>query len=222
METHFHLVVRTPEPNLSRAMQWLNQSYAAWFNARQGRVGPVFQRPFGSVVVENGAWAYELSLYVHLNPLRVKALGLSSWDRKAARLGASPAPSRAELTERLKRLRQYRWSSYRAYAGYVPPPAWLETREVWRRAARREEDCQAAYRKDLQQRASVGGEPAKLEALRDGIAIGSAAFVRKVKQMATDLGIAAPPTLRTHSPVLRTGRPAFNLAFRHPACFHFA
>ncbi|MDA1044853.1 MAG: hypothetical protein O3C57_06475 [Verrucomicrobia bacterium] len=47
-------------------MQWLNLSYAAWFNTRHQRKGPVFQCPFGSVLVEDSAWAYELSLYVHL------------------------------------------------------------------------------------------------------------------------------------------------------------
>ena len=43
------------------------------------------RRPFGSVPVENGAWGYELSLYLHLNPLRIKALGLDKRERKVAR-----------------------------------------------------------------------------------------------------------------------------------------
>ena len=69
MGNHFHVAVRTPDANLSRAMQWLSLSYAAWFNARHRRRGPVFQRPFGSVPVQDPAWIYELSLYIHLNPL---------------------------------------------------------------------------------------------------------------------------------------------------------
>jgi hypothetical protein len=79
--------VRTPEANLGRAMQWLNLSYAAWFNTRHQRTGPVFQRPYKAVPVENGAWAYELSLSVHLNPLRIESLGLSRSKRKAAGAG---------------------------------------------------------------------------------------------------------------------------------------
>ena len=42
-------------------------------------------RPFGSVPVENGAWGYELSLYLHLNPLRIKELGRDKGERKGAR-----------------------------------------------------------------------------------------------------------------------------------------
>jgi hypothetical protein len=83
-------VVRTREANLSRAMQWLNQSYAAWFNARQGRVGPVFQRPFGSVVVENGAWAYELRRPAHIASGRAQPPRWNTWchpSRTALRRG---------------------------------------------------------------------------------------------------------------------------------------
>jgi REP element-mobilizing transposase RayT len=116
MDTHYHAVARTPDADLSRAMQWLNLGYAAWFNTRHQRKGPVFQRPFASVPVEDAAWAYELSLYVHLNPLRIKALELSKRDRQASSQGMRRPPSAQTVSERLKRLREYPWSSYRAYA----------------------------------------------------------------------------------------------------------
>lgn len=34
MANHYHLLIETPAGNASRALQWLNLSYAAWFNAR--------------------------------------------------------------------------------------------------------------------------------------------------------------------------------------------
>ena len=37
MDNHYHLVIETPEPNLSRAGHWLNVSYSVWFNLRHGR-----------------------------------------------------------------------------------------------------------------------------------------------------------------------------------------
>ncbi len=43
MSNHFHLLVETPEPNLSVAMQWINVSYAAYFNRKRGRHGHLFQ-----------------------------------------------------------------------------------------------------------------------------------------------------------------------------------
>ena len=39
MDNHFHLLLETPEANLSRAMQWLGVGYSVWFNRRHERVG---------------------------------------------------------------------------------------------------------------------------------------------------------------------------------------
>ncbi len=43
MPNHFHLQVETPEANLSAAVQWLNVSYAVWFNRKFHRAGPLFR-----------------------------------------------------------------------------------------------------------------------------------------------------------------------------------
>jgi REP element-mobilizing transposase RayT len=87
MDTHYHGIIQTPEANLSSAMQWVNQSYAAWYNARHDRLGPFWQGRYRAVPVEDAAWAYELSIYVHLNPLRIKQYDLDRGSRKAESLG---------------------------------------------------------------------------------------------------------------------------------------
>lgn len=46
MPNHYHLLIETPEANLSPAMQWLKTSYGMWYNRRHGRVGPLFQGRF--------------------------------------------------------------------------------------------------------------------------------------------------------------------------------
>jgi len=190
MDNHYHLLVQTPEGNLSRAMQWLNLGYAAWFNARHRRSGPVFQRPYKAVAVEDGAWAYELSLYLHLNPLRIKGLGLSRRERQGAKTGVGAPPSRAQVAERLRRLRTYPWSSYRAYAGYVQAPPWLSTAEIARRAgAGRQESSAAAYRADVRGRLRQGAAAPRLEALRDSLAIGGAAFLKRVQSLGRGTGV---------------------------------
>ena len=48
MGNHYHLILRTPYANCSQAMQWLNVSFSAWFNAKLQRVGHVFQGRFRS------------------------------------------------------------------------------------------------------------------------------------------------------------------------------
>jgi hypothetical protein len=42
MDNHYHGIVQTPDANLSQAMQWFHGAYAAWYNARHNRVGPLF------------------------------------------------------------------------------------------------------------------------------------------------------------------------------------
>ena len=81
MENHHHLIVQTPSANLSQGMQWFNTSYSAWFNARHDRVGALWQGRYRDVLIEGSAWAYELSVYLHLNPLRIAQLGLDKRGR---------------------------------------------------------------------------------------------------------------------------------------------
>jgi REP element-mobilizing transposase RayT len=59
MDSHYHLLAETPEPNLGRAMQWLNASYSVWFNRRHQRAGHLFQGRFKSIVV--GAMAVSVA-----------------------------------------------------------------------------------------------------------------------------------------------------------------
>ena len=105
MDNHYHAIVQTPDANLSQGMQWLGVSYSSWFNARYNRVGPLFQGRFKSVPVEEGAWALELSEYVHLNPVCVGILGLGKHRRALEAQGIGPPPSREAVSERLKALK---------------------------------------------------------------------------------------------------------------------
>ena len=92
MDKHYHLVLELTEANLSRAVQWLNVSYNVWYNRRRGRSGHLFQGRFKSVAVSPEEWALELSRYLHLNPVRTKALGLSKADRQGAAGGLAASP----------------------------------------------------------------------------------------------------------------------------------
>ena len=62
--THFHLLMETPEANLSQTGQWLNVSYSVGFNRRHQRSGHLFQGRFGAVLVGGlGDWL-EVARYV--------------------------------------------------------------------------------------------------------------------------------------------------------------
>ena len=183
MSNHWHGVVQTPDANLSGAMQWLHLSYASWFNARYRRVGPVFAGRFGSTPIENGDWAYSVSLYVHLNPVCRGAFDLGKRAQKIEGRGLR-TPSREVATKRVIALREYRWSSYRFYGGYEAPPEWLDVRKLLSRAARLKSERSAAYRAAAQGLLTKGVEPRRHERLRERLAIGSTAFVQEIKQLA--------------------------------------
>ncbi len=180
LDNHYHLIVQTPDANLSSAMQWLNVSYVLWVNKRRERVGPLMQGRFKSIPVQDSVWAYGLSLYVHLNPVMRIAHGLGKREKQAESPGWK-APDAQTVTKRLTELRQYRWSSYRAYAGYEDPPEWLHTQELLRRAAKRKAERVERYRADVQQSLSKGVDPLLRERVADGLALGTEAFQERIR-----------------------------------------
>ena len=181
LDNHYHLILQTPDANLSQAMQWLNISYAVWVNRRRGRVGPLMQGRFKSIPVENSSWAYTLSLYVHLNPVKRKAHGLGKREKAAESMGMI-VPDAETVSRRLAALREYPWSSYRAYAGYAKGPAWLRTVDILQRACRNKVQRVERYRSDIQHQLTKGVDPLLRERLADGFALGSEAFRERIRK----------------------------------------
>jgi len=98
MPNHYHLLVQTPEPNLSRGMRQLNGVYSQRLNRRHDRVGHLFQGRFKAILVERESHLLEVARYVVLNPVRAAMVRLPE---------------------------EYRWSSLRATLGLERPPSWL-------------------------------------------------------------------------------------------------
>ncbi|MHB8167389.1 MAG: REP-associated tyrosine transposase [Sulfuricella sp.] len=100
MDNHYHLIIETPDGNLSKGMRQLNGVYTQRFNRRHGRVGHVFQGRYKAIFVEKDSYLMELARYVVLNPVRARMV------------------HQAE---------EWPWSSYRATAGLCAAPPWLTT-----------------------------------------------------------------------------------------------
>jgi len=75
MTNHYHLLVETPDGNLSRGMRQLNGVYTQASNRRRRRVGHVFQGRYKAILVQKEAYLLELSRYVVLNPVRARVVG---------------------------------------------------------------------------------------------------------------------------------------------------
>jgi REP element-mobilizing transposase RayT len=103
MDNHFHLFVSTPLANLGKAMQYLNGSYAMWFNTLHARSGHLFEKRYHAVLVESEGHYTEVSRYVHLNPVRAGVV---------------------------KRPQDYAWSSYHGYYSGRKPLRWLNYERV--------------------------------------------------------------------------------------------
>jgi REP element-mobilizing transposase RayT len=109
MPNHFHLYLRTEQANLSRFMQSLLTSFTITLNRRHHSSGHIFQGRFTAHLVENEAYGAEVSRYLHLNPVRTKAL------------------QSASIAARRRALRAFPWSSYAACLGLAPGPGWFDS-----------------------------------------------------------------------------------------------
>lgn len=70
MTNHYHLLLETPERNLSRIMHHINGSYTTYTNIKRKRSGHLLQGRYKAIVVEKDSYLLELSRYLHLNPVR--------------------------------------------------------------------------------------------------------------------------------------------------------
>jgi REP-associated tyrosine transposase len=182
MDNHYHLILETRQANLSRAMQWLQTSYSMGFNRRHGRVGPLFQGRFKAVVVEAAGWGLELSRYVHLNPVRTARMGLDKRARQTDRLGARGRPDAHQVRQRVPRLRQYRWSSYRAYVGLEKAPGWLTCSRVLELGAGRGTigERQRKYMQYVEEAVREGLQASPWEHVQGQLVLGGRDFLDKI------------------------------------------
>lgn len=119
MDNHFHLVVETPEANLSKAMRQLNGVYTQAFNQRHRRVGHVLQGRSKAIIVDRDGYLLELCRYVVLNPV---------------------------CTRSVRRPDAYRWPSYRATAGLAPTLPFLTVDWLLSQFGRQRATAQRKYR----------------------------------------------------------------------------
>lgn len=69
MSNHYHLLVQTPDGNLSRCMRHLNGVYTQRYNRRHSTDGQLFRGRYKAVLVEEDSHLLELLRYIHRNPI---------------------------------------------------------------------------------------------------------------------------------------------------------
>ncbi len=122
MGNHFHLMIETPTPNLSRGMRQLNGVYTQGFNRRHGKVGHLFRGRFKAILVERDSYLLELARYVVLNPVRakmVKAPERYAWSSYRATMGLNPLPPGLSIDWLLGQFAKTRLVARQRYAAFV-------------------------------------------------------------------------------------------------------
>ena len=72
MSNHYHLLLETTQPNLSKIMHYVNGAYTTYYNIKRKKSGHLFQGRYKSIVIDTDSYFKELSRYIHLNPVRAK------------------------------------------------------------------------------------------------------------------------------------------------------
>lgn len=96
MTNHYHLLIETPDGNLSRGMRQLNGEYTRYVNRNYSRVGHLFQGRYKAILVQKESYLLELSRYVVLNPVRagmVELPGDWKWSSYLSTIGQDEVPA---------------------------------------------------------------------------------------------------------------------------------
>jgi putative transposase len=98
MPSHYHMLVQTPDANLSRCVRHINGVYTQRFNAAHWLDGQLFRGRYKAIVVGEDSYLLQLVRYIHRNPVR------------------------AGLVDNAE---DYRWSSHNGYLSKAKKWDWL-------------------------------------------------------------------------------------------------
>lgn len=155
MSNHYHLLLETPQGDLSKVMHWLNVCYVSYFNYRHKRSGPLLQGRYKAILVDKELYLLELTRYIHLNPYR-------------AGMVKDPA--------------DYRWSTYRAYLGAAKRVKWVDFPSILSRFSNEEVTARRKYL-DYVNQGIEEDTMDPMHNLHGQVILGDKAFINSIKAM---------------------------------------
>ena len=151
VSNHYHRLVETGSPTLSKGMKLPNGVYTQSFNHRQQRVGHLFQGRFKAILVDKESYLLELARYIVLNPVRARMF------RSAA---------------------DWKWSSYLETAGLADKASVLTTGWILSCFSNRKKQPQERNRKFVQ---AERNQPSAWGKLNNQIYLGNEEFVEEMQ-----------------------------------------
>ena len=174
MDNHYHLLVETPEGNLSQGMRQLNGVYTQNYNRIHNRAGHVFQGRYKAILVEKQSYLLELSRYIVLNPVRA---------------------------EMVRSAIGWPWSSYRATIGQCTAPYCLTTDWILAAFSNRKSRAIELYKKFVKEGRR---QTSPWLELKNQIYLGSDTFIEKIQKHIVDrIDLSEIPASQKR-PVLKT------------------
>lgn len=172
MSNHYHLLVETQAPTLSKGMKYINGTYTQAFNRRHKRVGHVFQGRFKGILVDKDSYLLELSRYIVLNPVRARIV---------------------------RSAKDWPWSSYRATSGQTKAHALLTTDWILSNFGRSRKIAQEKYKAFVQ---NGKNQTCPWESLKNQIYLGPDKFVEKMQlKISPEQSLKDIPKPQKSSPV---------------------
>ena len=156
MNNHYHLLLRILQKNLSRFLQWIQTSYAVYYNRRHNHIGHLFQGRYKSILVGEESYWQGLSAYIHLNPIR------------------------ANIVEKIL---DYPWSTYHDYVNSQKRYAWVRSEEVLKEFGRTKEEQIREYKNFVVQ--ISGKERSVLDNVKHSFILGDEKFVSWIQKKFT-------------------------------------
>jgi putative transposase len=150
MGNHYHLLIETPDGNLSRGMRQLNGVYTQITNRHHGKVGHVFQGRYKAILVQKENYLLELARYIVLNPVRARMV---------------------------REAKDWPWSSYRQTSGMKSNDNWLTTEWLLSVFSKKAGTAQKKYREFVDQ---GNNQPSPWESLQNQVFLGSEEYVSRL------------------------------------------
>ena len=151
MDNHYHLLIETPDSNLSKGMRQLNGVYTQTSNRNNRNVGHVFQGRFKAILVQKETYLLELARYIVLNPVRARMV---------------------------KQAKYWPWSSYLDTAGDREAPIWLTIHWLLAAFGKQKGRAMEKYRNFVSEGKN---QPSPWESLQNQIYLGSETYVQKIQ-----------------------------------------
>ena len=135
MGNHYHLLIETPDPNLSLGMRQLNGVYTQAFNRQHQRCGHVFQGRYKAILVEKDTHLLQLCRYVVLNPVAAEMVSLPEqwvWSSYLATAGVVKGDKFLVIDWILAQFARHKWAARRRYVEFVQDGLSVKTECPWR------------------------------------------------------------------------------------------